>query len=64
MELARKAAAALADQIEDALAGLLASGVSVGAINVQQHPDRTVICVDGEPRYEFKIVFTADGEKL
>ena len=57
--LAKKAGAEFANQIEDALAGLLINGVPVGSIHVQQHPDRTVICVDGKPRYEFRIVFEA-----
>jgi hypothetical protein len=58
IELARKASLELANQIEDALAGLLINGVPVSSINVQHHPDRTVIAVYGKPHYEFKIVFT------
>lgn len=61
MEIARKASLELANQIEDALAGLLINGVCPGQIDVQIHPDCTVICVDGIPRYEFKIVFNDLG---
>jgi hypothetical protein len=54
MELAHKASLEMANQINDALAGLLINGVSVGSIEVQNHPgNRTVITVDGVPKYEF-----------
>ena len=58
-KLAREAGDRLANQIEDALAGLLINGVDAGSIEVQKHPEhRTIISVDGLAKYEFKIVFT------
>ena len=57
-EMARKAGATLSNAIEDVLAGLLINGVSPGSINVQEHPGcRTIITVDGVPKYEFKLEF-------
>lgn len=57
-ELARQSASRLANEIEDALAGLLINGVSAASIEVQHHPNRTVIAVNGTPTYEFTVVFT------
>lgn len=46
---------ARAEWLEDVLAGLLAAGCTKDQIEVQEHPvSRTVVCVNGEPKYEWK----------
>ena len=42
--------------LEDIIAGLMAAGVREDEIQIQEHPDlRTVVCVRGEPKYQFRI---------
>lgn len=62
-EMTRKAAANLSNEIEDALAGLLINGVCPSAIDLDYHPHKTVIKVDGTPRYEFRTMFTRLDEE-
>lgn len=58
-EATKRAASSLANEIDDALAGLLINGVAPAAISIANHPDRTIISVNGQPRYEFKITFNS-----
>jgi hypothetical protein len=56
---------ARADWLEDVLAGLLAAGVSIGEIEVQEfqsEPLRTVVAVRGVPKYEWRGKFTISGQ--
>lgn len=62
-EVTRKAVAKHTKKIEDALAGLLIKGVCPSAIDLDYHPDKTVIKVNGTPRYEFRIIFTRLDEE-
>ncbi len=51
-----------ADWLDDILAGLFINGIRKDAIEVQEHPGkdgtsgRTVVAVDGVPKYEFTMV--------
>lgn len=46
------------DWLEDVLAGLLANGVRIDEVEVQEHPgNRTVVAVRGTPRYEWSVKF-------
>lgn len=47
-----------ANELEDILAGLMINGVRRDEIEVQEHPDRTVVVVRGQPRYEVKVSFS------
>lgn len=48
---------------EDVIAGLLSNGIGRDEIVIDEHPGpRTVINVRGVPRYEWKLVLTANGE--
>lgn len=45
-----------AEWLEDVLAGMLAAGCDQSEIEVQEHPgSRTIVCVRGEPKYEWKL---------
>lgn len=59
-----KTARALANDLDDILAGLLINGVSPAAICVHSYPDRTVVSVSGVNRYEIKYSFTVDAQKV
>ena len=49
------------DWLEDVLAGLLANGVRIDDVEVQEHPgNRTVVVVRGTPRYEWSVRFDDD----
>lgn len=49
------------DWLEDVVAGLLANGVRIDEIDVQEHPgNRTVVIVRGTPRYEWSVKFDDD----
>lgn len=42
--------------LEDIVAGLMAAGCTKEEIQIQEHPNcRTVVCVRGVPKYEWKI---------
>jgi hypothetical protein len=42
--------------LEDVIAGLLAAGCTKDELCLQEYPNmRTVVCVNGVPKYEFKI---------
>lgn len=47
-----------ANEIEDILAGLMINGVTKDEIEIQEHPDRTLIVVRGVPRYEITTSFS------
>jgi hypothetical protein len=47
-----------ANEIEDILAGLMINGVRQDEIEIQRHPDKTVIVVRGVPRYELTTTFS------
>jgi len=50
----REIADARANWMEDCIAGLMINGVSKDRIEIQHRPSKTVIAVDGVPKYEFE----------
>jgi hypothetical protein len=56
--LVRAATMKRANEIEDIVAGLMINGVTKDEIEIQEHPDKTIIVVRGVPRYEVTAKFS------
>lgn len=56
-EIAREVTKRRAEWLEDVLAGLLSNGVAKDEIAVEEHPDKCVVRVRGEARYERRLRF-------
>ena len=57
-EILKEAVAARARWIEGVLEQMLIAGIDLQEIRIQDHPDcRTVICVNDQPRSEWRIAW-------